>query len=179
MIPSVHIDCMTNFPALGSRHLRTGRRSLPGQLYLLTTVTWQRRPCFLDTELARATARTLSAAKLWLPSRCLCWVLMPDHWHGLIELGDAEDLSKTMQRIKGVTARNVKLHSGLAGPLWAKGFHDHALRREESVDAVARYIISNPMRAGLVKDLMDYPYWDTCCTETDPMLESHGQKHRD
>ena len=179
MIPSVHIDRMSNFPALGSRHLRSGRRSLPGQLYLLTTVTWQRRPYFVDTELARATARSISAAELWLPNRCLCWVLMPDHWHGLIELGCAEDLSRTMQRIKGATSRNVRLQTTNTEPLWAKGFHDHALRRDESVGAVAHYIISNPLRAGLVKDLMDYPYWDTSFMETWPTPVSHDQKHRD
>jgi REP element-mobilizing transposase RayT len=154
---------MTSFPALGASRLRTGRRSAPGQLYLLTTVTWQRRPHFLEAELARAAARTLSAADLWLPSRCLCWVLMPDHWHGLVELGDGTDISSTMQRAKGVTAHNVKLQSALHGPLWAKGFHDRALRRDESVIDVTRYLLANPLRAGLVNDPMDYPYWDAVC----------------
>ena len=151
---------MSRLPTLGYRRLRTGRRSLSGQLYLITWTTSQRKPHFLDPELARATARTISSAELWLPSRCLCWVLMPDHWHGLIKLGEGANLSTVVQRIKGVTARYVNQSCAFDGPLWAKGFHDHALRRDEAIEQAARYIIANPVRAGLVEELMDYPYWD-------------------
>jgi len=87
---------------------------------------------------------------------------MPDHWHGLIELGEGKALSTTMQRAKGVTARVARQHRAFEGTLWDKGFHDHALRRDESVEKTIRYIIANPMRAGLVTNPMSYPYWDTC-----------------
>jgi REP element-mobilizing transposase RayT len=151
---------MSHLPPAGYRRLRTGRRSLPGQFYLITWTTSQRKTHFLDPELARTTARTISSAELWLPNRCLCWVLMPDHWHGLIELGEGASLSASVQRAKGVTARYAKQSCPFDGPLWAKGFHDHALRQDESVERAARYIIANPVRAGLVEDPMDYPYWD-------------------
>lgn len=158
----------------GHHRLRIGRRSLPGQLYLLTTVTYQRRPYFLDTGLARLAARSLSLANHWHPSRCLCWVLMPDHWHGLIELGEGETLATTMQRIKGTIARAAGLHDPHVRPLWAKGFHDHALRVDESIGQAARYIVANPLRAGLVSDVMDYPYWDACFMEAGSDLEDLG-----
>jgi hypothetical protein len=44
--------------------------------------------------------------------------------------------------------------------MWQKGFHDRAIRREEDLRAVARYIIANPLRAGLVRRVHDYPLWD-------------------
>jgi REP-associated tyrosine transposase len=156
----MQIHCMPSLPTLGYRHLRKGRHSLPGQLYLLTWTTSRRKPHFLDTESARAAARTISSAELWFPSRCLCWVLMPDHWHGLIELGEGANLSTVVQRIKGVTAHQVNPIHSSDKPLWAKGFHDHALRQDEAIEQTARYIIANPVRAGLVEDPMDYPYWD-------------------
>ena len=152
--------CMSRLPILGYRRLRTGRWSVSGQLYLITWTTSQRKPQFLNPELARAAARTISSVELWLPSCCLCWVLMPDHWHGLIELGEGANLSTVVQRIKGVTARYVNRSCAFDGPLRAKGFHDHALRRDEAMEQTARYIIANPVRAGLVEDPMDYPYWD-------------------
>ena len=158
---------MTTFPNRGYGHLRAGRYSFPGQLYLLTTVTRHRRPWFLDPEVARLAARSMSLAEHWLPSRCLCWVLMPDHWHGLVELGEGATLATTMKRIKGAAAHSVNQHLKIGGPLWASGFHDHALREEESTENVARYIIANPLRAGLVRNLMDYPYWD--CPLNDEM----------
>ncbi|OOG59673.1 transposase [Rhodanobacter sp. C03] len=165
---------MRTLSSHGHHRLRIGRCSLPGQLYLLTSATYERRPYFLDTDLARLAARSLSLASHWHPSHCLCWVLMPDHWHGLVELGEGETLTTVVQRIKGTTARAVGLHDPNVRPLWAKGFHDRALRYDESSRQVARYIIANPLRAGLVKDVMDYPYWSACFMETGSDLGSLG-----
>ena len=39
---------------------------------------------------------------------------------------------------------------GHPGALWQRRFYDHFLRSEESVEATARYILSNPVRQGLV-----------------------------
>jgi hypothetical protein len=44
--------------------------------------------------------------------------------------------------------------------LWQDGFHDHGIRREEDLRKVARYIVGNPLRAGLVDNILNYPYWD-------------------
>jgi REP element-mobilizing transposase RayT len=85
---------------------------------------------------------------------------MPDHLHALVELGESGDLSLTMQHVKGRTSRQAGIRLQRHGRLWSKGFHDHALRREEAVADVIRYIIANPVRAGLVKQIADYPYWD-------------------
>ncbi|MGH8412134.1 MAG: REP-associated tyrosine transposase, partial [Pseudomonas sp.] len=34
------------------------------------------------------------------------------------------------------------------------------IRRDEDLPAVARYIVANPLRAGLVEKIGDYPLWD-------------------
>jgi hypothetical protein len=44
--------------------------------------------------------------------------------------------------------------------VWQKGFYDRALRSDEDVAAVARYIVANPLRAGLVDSVREYPFWD-------------------
>ena len=44
--------------------------------------------------------------------------------------------------------------------LWQEGFHDHALRKEEDLVKLARYIVANPLRAGIVSKIADYPLWD-------------------
>jgi putative transposase len=48
----------------------------------------------------------------------------------------------------------------VAGPLWQKGFHDHAVRGDEDMRALARYVVANPVRAGLVRSVREYPHWD-------------------
>lgn len=84
---------------------------------------------------------------------------MPDHWHGLIQLSDEESLSKLMQRIKAVSAQSINMARKSKGAVWQQSFYDHALRSQEDVRAVAEYIIANPIRAGLVVELGQYPFW--------------------
>jgi REP element-mobilizing transposase RayT len=86
---------------------------------------------------------------------------MPDHLHALIELTSDTSLPQLMGYLKGSSARCVHARCGLRGRLWQPGFHDHALRREEDRVAIARYIVANPLRSGLVSRVGDYPHWDS------------------
>jgi REP element-mobilizing transposase RayT len=144
----------------GHRALRRGRASSAGQTYLLTTVTADRRPWFAQWDAARAACAALHeesrAAGLVLHG----WVLMPDHLHLLASLGAGCSLPSAMHRLKSASARAANRAIGRKGRLWARAYHDRALRRDESVIAVARYIIANPIRAGLVRRAGDYPFWD-------------------
>ena len=143
----------------GYRALRAGRVSLSGQHYLITTVCHRRDHRFLAGSAASAVAAKLLEPGLWEESRLLCWVLMPDHLHMLIELGECRSLSALMQRVKCVTARSANQAGGRSGSVWMPGFHDRALRAEEDAVGVAGYIIGNPVRAGLVQEIGGYPYW--------------------
>lgn len=90
----------------------------------------------------------------------MCWVLLPDHVHLLLQMGEMESLSRLMNRIKANTARKVNLTLDRKDQLWEKGFHDKAIRAEENIIDIARYIVMNPVRAGLVKNVGMYPYWN-------------------
>ena len=85
---------------------------------------------------------------------------MPDHVHWLIQLTGLIRLSAVIQLVKSVSAHNLNKLSNRKGPVWQDGFHDHAVRRDEDVRGVARYVVANPVRAGLVESVGDYPHWD-------------------
>jgi len=137
-----------------SHSLRTGRHTQARQIYLLTTVTADRQPVFADFQAARCLIRCLQQAALLRQADTLAFVVMPDHLHWLMQLGEGIDLSRCMGSVKSITARQLGI------PFWQKGFHDHAVRKEEDLPAVARYVVSNPVRAGLVKRVGEYPHWD-------------------
>jgi putative transposase len=64
--------------------------------------------------------------------------------------------------LKGRVARASHLADGeSAGALWANGFHGHAIRADENLLDVARYIVLNPVRAGLVTRVQMYPFWNS------------------
>jgi REP element-mobilizing transposase RayT len=148
---------MTILP--GHAALRRGRVSEPGRIYLVTTVAWNSAPIFRDHLAARTAARVIHSPKTWRQAQCLAWVLMPDHWHGLVELGDDADLSVVVGKVKSMVTKALR-KAGRVSPVWQRAFHDRALREEDDLKAVARYVVANPVRAGLVRRLGDYPYWD-------------------
>lgn len=142
-------------PLQGHRALRRGRVSLHNQAYLVTAVCQNREPVFADVGAAEMLTTLISSNATWPHATVHAWVLMPDHWHGLIVLSGNESLSRVMQRLKGLITQRVHAAIGGDRPVWQSGFHDHALRSEESVAGVARYILDNPVRAGLVEHWSD------------------------
>ena len=146
--------------APGHAALRQGRHTAPGQAYLLTFVVDRRRPLFADFWIAHAAVTGMLHPPIWRNAVLWCWVLMPDHAHLLVQLGqDDASLDQLVQSCKAVARRNAA-RAGVRGPLWERAFHDRALRRDQDLRAVARYVIANPVRAGLVEHPGDYPFWD-------------------
>ncbi|MDP9942084.1 REP-associated tyrosine transposase [Ectopseudomonas alcaliphila] len=143
-----------------SARLRAGRFSEPQRIYLLTATTEGRETLFTNFTIGRLVVAELKAAQQDGLVESLAWVVMPDHLHWLIALQQGS-LSELMRRIKGRSAKRINTLSGRQGKLWQDGFHDRALRREEDVLPAARYIVANPLRAGLVSRVGDYPLWDS------------------
>ncbi|MFC4864481.1 transposase [Pseudomonas sp. JS3066] len=141
------------------RNLRKGRFSEPGRIYLLTTVTHERTPVFAHWSSGCLVAREIYAMRNGHSLETLAWVLMPDHLHWLVQL-QSGTLEQHVRRLKSRSAIALNSMKKSSGRVWQKGFHDHALRREEDVRTVARYVVANPLRAGLVEKLADYPFWD-------------------
>ena len=140
-----------------SKNLRKGRVSLENQIYLVTFVTAERKHRFTNLFCARLMVNTLKNCG---QVDTLAFVIMPDHVHWMLQLKDDADLSSIVQLVKSVSAHALNRQLERRGPVWQKGFHDHALRRDEDIRYAARYIIANPGRAGLVKSVKDYSHWD-------------------
>ena len=143
----------------GTNALRKARWSNPRQIYSITSVCMAREKVFANYQNARLAAYVLNSKKLWPDAKCLAWAVMPDHIHMLIELGDKEPLSLVVQRIKSLLAVAINQERNKRQPVWQRGYYDHAIRTDEDVLMAARYIANNPIRAGLVAKIGDYPYW--------------------
>ena len=142
-------------PRPRSHALRIGRHSLEGQIYLVTATTACREPCFLDFALARRLVLALRHEEAIGRARTLTFVVMPDHLHWLLVLTSVAPLGRVVGSVKSVVAHAA------GRPMWQSGFHDHALRAEEDVADIARYIVRNPLRAGIVVRTGLYPHWDS------------------
>ena len=129
---------------------------LPYELYPIGTPahvtirTWNERDLFRSESYAEPVFRACAES----PETLAC-CLMPDHLHWLIR--DAKTMSEVVGRFKSYTTR-LSWRSGHKGRLWQRSFWDHVVRDGESLEAVARYIVANPVRHGLVRRPAEYPY---------------------
>jgi REP element-mobilizing transposase RayT len=152
-------SCMnTNPDRRGHAALRRGRMSVSRWCYLLTTVTHQRTPWFSDEQVADSVAALHEDISRFGDMDFDAWVLMPDHWHGVVRLGDQVPLSRFMNRFKTMTALAANATIGRSGSLWAASYHDRAIRNEREYQSAIDYVIANPVRAGLSDGQRPYPW---------------------
>ncbi len=142
-------------------NLLKGRYSAPNHTYFVTTALYKRcEALFRDFH----TARFVVAEMRDLQDRglvdSLAWVIMPDHLHWLFQLQAGAELSATIKLVKARSGQKINKYLNRQGPLWQKNYYEHALRRDEDLLDVSRYIVANPLRAGIVRRLADYPHWD-------------------
>ncbi|ROM86874.1 transposase [Pseudomonas brassicacearum] len=146
-------------PYPNSHRLRQGRYSEQGRAYLVTAVIHRRRPVFADWTVGRLLVAEFKHAHDSNQVNSLAWVVMPDHFHWLLQINEGS-LSQVIGAVKARCTRRLNCWAGTSGPLWQSGFHDRAIRDNEDLLPFAQYIITNPLRAGLADRIGDYPLWD-------------------
>jgi REP element-mobilizing transposase RayT len=144
----------------GTKALRTGRYSAKNHIYHITTRTHARETLFDNFETGRLVVKHIGQEDKVGHIKTLAFVVMPDHLHWLIQLITDRPMSIVVNNVKSFSARNINQQRKQTGQVWQKGFYERAARHDEDIVAAARYIIANPLRAGIVRRLGDYPLWD-------------------
>jgi putative transposase len=145
-------------PEKGSKFLRKGRASIINQRYLITTTVLERKPVLNKAEAAGIVLNSLH----WLEKQKKiildAAVVMPDHLHFVAGLKQGS-LVQVMRSLKRHTAKKLNMMMQGEGAFWQPQYHDHAVREDEDLHEVVLYTLHNPVRAGLVRDFHEYPYW--------------------
>ena len=98
------------------------------------------------------------------------WVIMPNHYHLLMELAEPEVISTFMA---GLNRRYACYHHRTyhtVGFLWQGRFKLQPVQKGQYLIACGRYIERNPVKAQIVKEALDYPYSSAryyCCGKMD------------
>ena len=141
-----------------SRPPRLSHFSYKGQYrYFLTACCFSRQNLFVHSDTVADTLVQFRKTSNEEAFEILAYCLMPDHGHFLVE--GMEDRSDFKRFCRLAKQRSGSAHArATGGPLWQEGYHERVLRQNEDLRAVARYLLNNPVRAGLVTSPIDYPY---------------------
>jgi REP element-mobilizing transposase RayT len=89
--------------------------------------------------------------------RLHAWVAMPNHVHLLIT--PQVEVSALLRRLKGASAREGNKLLGQTGrPFWQDESYDHLVRSADEFHRIEKYILQNPVRAGLARSAEEYPW---------------------
>jgi REP element-mobilizing transposase RayT len=146
-------------PEKGSKALRKGRFSQKGAFYFITTRCYNKQKIFLHEENVQVFFNSID----WLvKERCLdlyfC-IVMPDHVHLVFQLTGGKSLSEVMKSLKQYTGRKLKERAGINSSVWQEQYYDHLIRKDEDLHEIIKYCWYNPVRAGVVDNPKEYPYW--------------------
>ncbi|MPZ18141.1 MAG: transposase [Luteitalea sp.] len=125
--------------------------------YLLTCCTCKRQRYFEASATVEETVSHLRQSAARFSMQLLAWCFMPNHLHVLAE--GARDASHCPSFVKDFKQRAGFAFKKRTGErLWQPSYHDRILRDDEATENVIRYILGNPVRAGLTKDPLSYPF---------------------
>jgi putative transposase len=124
--------------------------------YSLTWCTFQRSPVFRSAERVDAALVQISRSAQRHAIAILAYCFMPDHLHllaaGTSETSDARRFVDTGKQLSG-----YEYQQATGARLWQRLSWDRVLRAEDDTAAVMRYLLLNPVRAGLAERPLDYP----------------------
>lgn len=127
-----------------------------GNWYFISNVTYLRRPILIENaDLLRSAFDTARARQRF---DLLAWVILPDHFHAMIDSKE-NDISRIMQRIKmGFAANWRRREEIIRGRVWQNRFWDHIIRDQEDLNNHIDYIHYNPVKHGFVASPFDWEY---------------------
>jgi putative transposase len=142
-----------------------------GGTYFFTIVTYRRRSLLTDESCRRWLRKSILEVHRMYPFKIIATVLLPDHWHLLLQLPLGDDrYSKRIQRIKsgftrralagGVREASVTQSQARRGErgIWQPRFWEHTVADENDLALCADYIHWNPRKHGLVSRVCDWPW---------------------
>jgi putative transposase len=77
--------------------------------------------------------------------------------HVFVSCDGSGVLSRWTKGLKGVMSKSFR-EAGQSPPFWQASLFDHVMRSGESYGQKWKYVVANPVRAGLVEHAEDWPY---------------------
>lgn len=126
------------------------RIEYPGALYHVTSRGDRREAIYEDDEDRRNFLRILAEVISRFRWLCHAYCLMPNHYHLVVETPEG-NLSKGMRQLNGMYTQASNRRHQRVGHLFQGRFKGILVDQDSYLLELARYVVLNPVRAGLVK----------------------------
>lgn len=109
----------------------------------------------------------------------VAFCVMPNHVHLVCTLlmqqdGTYHPIHRVLQSLKRHTARQANIMLGRQGSFWRAESYDHVVRDTAELERIVRYVVGNPVKAGLVSEWRSWP-WTYCRSDWQSDLLDEGE----
>jgi REP element-mobilizing transposase RayT len=150
------------------------RLAFAGGVYHVTARGNERKPIVRDDADRARFVDTLAAMVEQYGVLCHAWVLMDNHYHLLLET-PTPNLSRAVRHLNGIYTQSFNRRHRRVGHLFQGRFKAIVVDKESHLLELCRYVVLNPVRAGVVKTPSAYP-WSSYRATAGQHL--HGGKQR-
>jgi putative transposase len=136
---------------------REPRPQFPHAVYHVTARGVRRSPIFTNASERRRFLEVLGSTLASCSWQCFAYCLMGNHYH-LVITTPAANVSAGMHRLNSAYARWFNRVHGHQGHLFEDRFRSQCVERDSHLLEACRYVVLNPVRAGLVPEPGDWAW---------------------
>jgi putative transposase len=133
------------------------RIELAGGLYHVTSRGDRQEAIYSDIEDRRLWLRLLAEVCKRYNWHCHAWCQMTNHYHIVVETVEG-NLSQGMRHLNGVYTQRYNRRHERVGHVYQGRYKAVLVERDAHLLELTRYVVLNPVRAGLVKDAGEWPW---------------------
>jgi REP element-mobilizing transposase RayT len=126
------------------------RIEFPGAIYHITSRGNARQPIFKDDKDREVFLEVLEGVVVRYKWLCHAYCLMDNHYHLLIETPEG-NLSRGMRQLNGIYTQRFNRKHTMVGHVFQGRFKAILVDKENYLLELCRYVVLNPVRAGMVK----------------------------
>ena len=128
--------------------------------YLITAANYKHIPVMHSTErLTEFETLLLDAMRKIDQANIIGWVVLPNHYHLIIQLETLDQISRPLKNLHGTTSHAWNKQDQQAGKrqVWYK-YSDRMIRNESHLYKAMNYIHYNPVKHGYITDVYEWPW---------------------
>ncbi len=133
------------------------RIEYPGAIYHVTSRGDRREAIYRDDDDRRLHLAVIEQTMLRFDAQVLAYCLMGNHYHLVLHTRQA-NLSRLMRHLNGVFTQAINRRHELAGHVFQGRFKAILVDRDAYLLALCRYVERNPVAAGVVMSVADWPW---------------------
>jgi REP element-mobilizing transposase RayT len=133
------------------------RLEFNGALYHVTSRGDGQEPIYLDDEDRKIQLAVLDKVVQRFNWMIHAWCQMGNHYHLLVETPEG-NLAQGMRHFNGVYTQRFNRRHGRVGHVFQGRYKAIIVQKDNYLLELARYIVLNPVRAGMVRSAKDWPW---------------------